>query len=224
MIMMRALPLLFAGLILALPACLAVAQPYPTGLSDAAQAKFESYDNKIAAAIRESESKAIPPRELITRFPKEYAINVLRETFGSDWAPIKEYADAALAELQYLDPPKQLASEPVEIFVEVGKAQVKLTEALAKASPFEEGLATARTWDPRVVANAGAMMVLGKTSAEKVAYHTVASGFLSQRLFRSRWRDEDALVLYQGTWIFAMNYIRTPRGLIIATNIGMYRR
>lgn len=219
----KARVLCLAGVMLALGGVAAHGQSYPSGLSDAAIAKFEIYDAKIASAIRDSKSRGAKPVELAKAFPKDYVLAIFREVFGAEWAPIREYADAALAELPQIEPPARLGKAPVHA-VNVSKANIKLFDALAKAPAFEEGLATAQLWNPEKVVAAGAMMILGRTSPEEIAHHSVTSGFASRRLVRSTWQDRDALVLYEGGWIFAINYVRSPRGLIVATNIGLYER
>ncbi|MCG8558653.1 MAG: hypothetical protein MI824_02530 [Hyphomicrobiales bacterium] len=219
----KARVLCLAGVMLALGGVAAHAQPYPSGLSDAAIAKFETYDAKIASAIRDSKSRGAKPVELAKAFPKDYVLAIFREVFGSEWGPIREYADAALAELPQIEPPARLAKTPVHA-VNVSKENIKLFDALAKAPAFEEGLATAQLWNPQVVVAASAMMILARTSPEEIAHHSVTSGFASRRLVRSTWRGRDALILYEGGWIFAINYVRSPRGLIVATNIGLYER
>ncbi len=211
------------GLVLAFWAGTAAAQSYPPGLSDAARAKFETYDARIAAAIRDSKASGIALRELPKAFPKDYALAILRDVFGTDWAAIREYADAALVALPRVEPPAQLAAEPVRL-LEAGDGERKLFDSLAAAPAFEEGLATARMWNPESVATTGASAILALTSAEEVAHHAMTSGFASRRLVRSTWRDRDALVLYEGGWVFAMTYVRTPRGLIVASDLGLYER
>ena len=215
--------LCLVGVVLALRLEAANAQSYPSGLSEAAIAKFEIYDAKIASAIRDSKSRGAKPIELAKAFPKDYVLAIFREVFGSEWAPIREYADAALAELPHIDQPDRLSKEPIHT-IRTSKADLKLFEALGKAPAFEEGLATAQLWNPQKVAAAGAMLVLGRTSSKEIAHHSVTSGFASRRLVRSTWQDRDALILYEGGWMFAINYVRTPRGLIVATHIGLYER
>ena len=199
------------------------AQSYPPGLSDGTRAKFETYDAKIAAAIRDSRARGLAPRELPTAFPKNYGLSVFREVFGADWAPIREFADAALAALPRVERPAQLAGKPIHL-VEARDSERKLFDALAAAPAFEQGLATARLWSPERVAAAAAMAILARASAEEVAHHSVTSGFASRRLVRSTWRDRDALILYEGGWVFAINYVRTPGGLIVASDLGLYER
>ena len=212
-----------ACLLLAAWAGTAAAQSYPPGLSDAARAKFEVYDARIAAAIQDSKASGTAPRDLPTAFPKDYALAILREVFGADWAAIREFADAALAALPRVEPPAQLAAEPVRLR-EAGDGERKLFDSLAAAPAFEDGLATARMWDPEIAAAAAASAILALTSAEEVAHHAVTSGFASRRLVRSTWRDRDALILFEGGWVFAFTYVRTPRGLIVASDLGLYER
>ena len=211
------------GVMLALWPGTTIAQAYPPGLSNAAIAKFETYDEKIASAIRDSKLRGVKPVELAEIFPKDYALAIFREVFGSDWTPIREYADAALAGLPRIDEPDRLSGEPLYV-IDAKETDLKLFDALAKAPAFEEGLATAQLWNPQKVAEAGAMMILGRTSSEEIAHHSVRSSFASSRLVKSTWRDREALILYEGGWIFAINYVRTPRGLIVASNIGLYER
>lgn len=216
--------LLAAGsLCIASAATLSVAQTYPPGLSDAAKAKFATYDARMTAAIRESKSRQLSPVEMVEVFHREYGLAIIRDIFGSDWAAIREYADAALAALPVVDESARFSAPPSDRF-DMKEGEGLLGESLAKMRPFEEGLATARLWDPLRVANAASMMVLGRTTPEEVAHHSVTSSYTSQQLARTTWQGRDALVFYSGAWVFVMNYIRTAGGLIWATEIGLYPR
>ena len=199
------------------------AEAVPAGLSDAHRAMFEEYDTKMAAAIRRAQAEGMTARAAATEFPKQYGLAVLADVFGEDWAPIKAYADAALAGLPAVDPGVIAGKEPIKT-VDMSEAERLLGESLSKAREFEAGLATARLWEPASVAGLAAGMVLGRTTPELVAHHSVTGGYNSERLAKTTWRGRPALILFKGGYIFVATYMRTPRGLIWATEIGMYER
>ena len=199
------------------------AELVPAGLPGEHRAAFEEYDAKMAAAIRRARAEGMRARAAATEFPKRYGLAVLREVFGEDWAPIKAYADAALAALPAVDPVVIEGKEPLQT-LDMSEHERKLGESLGKAREFEAGLATARLWEPASVAHLAANMVLGRTTPELIAHHSVTGGFVSERLGKMTWRGRPALALFKGGYVFVATYIRTPRGLIWAMEIGMYER
>lgn len=201
----------------------AAAEPYPDGLSTVAKAKFAQYDARMVAAIRKSKSDKMEIPKLPVEFPRRHGIAVIREVFGADWGPVREFADAALADLPVVDETKRFSAEPAGKF-SMKEAERILGASLAKVREFEEGLSTYRLWDPMRVASMAEMMMLGRTSSEEVARHSVMGGYVSRHLARTTWQERDALVLYAGTWVFVMNYMRTERGLIWTTDIALYPR
>ncbi len=201
----------------------ATAQTYPAGLSDASKAKFAAYDARIIAAIRASKAAGIPAREIPEVFPRKYGLTIFRDIFGADWTPIREYADAALAALPMVDEAERLATAPTKKFSMKAGDRI-LGETLAKVKAFEEGLATARLWDPMQVAALTSSIVLARTTSAELAHHAVTRGYVPQYLARTTWQGHPALVSYQGAWVVVVNYIRTPGGLIWATEIALYPR
>lgn len=201
----------------------AFAEPYPAALSRAAKDKFDQFDALMIAAIRQIGADEVEVRDLPTTFPRKYGVAIIRKVFGADWSPVREYADAAIAELPVVDEGARFAAEP-EAKLSMKEAERILGASLAKVKEFEEGLATHRLWDPMRVAGMAEMMILGRTSPEDVARHSVTSGYVSRRLARTTWQGRDALVLYAGKWVFVMNYMRTKRGLIWATEVAYYPR
>lgn len=202
---------------------IATAQSTPANLSDASKAKFAAYDTRIIAAIRASKVAKVPARQIPEVFPRKYGLEIFRDVFGADWTPIREYADAALAALPMVDEVKRFAASPIKKFSMKAGDSI-LAGTLAKAKAFEEGLATARLWDPRQVAALASSMVLGRTTAAELAHHSVTRGYVPQYLAKTTWQGRPALVSYQGAWVVVANYIRTPGGLIWATEIALYPR
>lgn len=206
-----------------IPAFPATAQPFPTALSESAKAKFAAYDARIIAAIRESKSDGILPRDLPVEFPRRYGAAIFRDIFGSDWTPIREYADAALADLPVVDETARFAASPTAEF-DLSESAPILQGSTTTALEAEALMATYRFWEPKAVANVASTIVLSGRSPEESAHNAITSGYVSQHLARTSWQGRDALVYYTGAWVVVFNYTRTSGGLIWATEIALYPR
>ena len=85
--------------------------------------------------------------------------------------------------------------------------------------------ASMRLWDPHSVINTFSQMALGKfLGAEKLAFNTVASGMISTKMFRTKWRGEPAIGVDQGLWTVVISYERDGQGSFLPLAIGVFER
>ncbi len=206
------------------PVLTASADFYPSGLTQQQIAQFEDYESKVVAFLKE-QGKAIDLRQFPVVFPQEHGAALIAEVFGDEWSAIRSYADSALAELPLTDLEGLLAAEPVYRLA-IGQLQEQFSTLPERQSRFLEArLAAARFWEPQVVAKTAASMAGAQMGTpEEIARNALYDGFVKSRLARTTLNGVQALVYSSGIWMFVIAYERSPRGLIVMTEISAYPR